>query len=142
MLKNRPQTSTLRRTLTHPLTYGLMLLFGLLAAGYFWISHSSSWKKRIRRDASASAVIFYQEMLGILARAGYTREPHLTPSEFSVRMANQHVIRITDLYHGARFGGRKLTDDEIAEVSHSLSEVRKIARARKSLKRRLSKIRK
>ena len=142
MLKNRPQPSTLRRTLTHPLTYGLMLLFGLLAAGYFWISHSSSWKKRIRRDASASAVIFYQEMLGILARAGYTREPHLTPSEFSMKMANQHVIRITDLYHGARFGGRKLTDAEIAEVSHSLSEVRKITRTGKSLKRRLRDLRK
>lgn len=62
-------------------------------------------RRAARHDARQSAVLFYNEMIDILARAGFKREPHQTPTEFARATGLAEAVELTDTYNGLRFGG-------------------------------------
>lgn len=61
-------------------------------------------RRAARHDARQSAVLFYNEMIDILARAGFKREPHQTPAEFAHGTGLVEAVELTDTYNGLRFG--------------------------------------
>jgi transglutaminase-like putative cysteine protease len=62
-------------------------------------------RRAARHDARQSAVLFYNEMIDILARAGFKREPHQTPTEFARATGLAEAVELTETYNGLRFGG-------------------------------------
>ncbi len=127
-----PQASSfsLKRFATHPLTLSLIGLAGLIVTALVWRKHNLSWQRRIKADAQGSAVAFYQEMLRMLERAGYKREPHQTPAEFAAQMSTPIVSEITQLYQRVRFGNEGLTDKQAALIGALLGELKKRLRER------------
>lgn len=61
-------------------------------------------RRAARHDARQSAVLFYNEMIDILARAGFKREPHQTPAEFARATGLAEAVELTETYNGLRFG--------------------------------------
>lgn len=118
---------------THPL---FLLLFGIgLALGslVMWRKQTSSWQRRIRQEPTASAIVFYQEMVNALARAGHHRLPEQTPQEFADLVALPSVSAITQLYQQVRFGGKSLSETEIKQIEISLKELRTLERSKHNL---------
>jgi hypothetical protein len=99
----------------------------------FWRKQTRSWQRRIKHEPIASAVVFYQEMLDSLARAGYERQPEQTPQEFADSIALPGVSAITKLYQQVRFGGRHLSEAEIRQIEIALKELRTLNRAANQL---------
>jgi protein-glutamine gamma-glutamyltransferase len=62
-------------------------------------------RRMSRGDAHQSAVLFYNEMLDVLARAGFKRAPHQTPLEFAAAVGIPEAVELTETYNGLRFGG-------------------------------------
>lgn len=100
-----------------------------LAAGtaLLWWRYRQSWGYRFRRDATRSAIAFYQEMLDALARAGRRKAPAQTPLEFAAQVNHPAVLELTQLYQQARFGQGGLQAGEIARVSQLLAELKQSA---------------
>ncbi|MGH9836611.1 MAG: DUF4129 domain-containing protein, partial [Blastocatellia bacterium] len=107
--------------------WALALLFLILAsiAAFFWRRHGQSWRRKVKRDAPASAIAFYQEMLKTLERGGRRRDPDQTPTEFATRLRMPAVTEITNFYQQVRFGNQPLDDGEIARISVLLSELKR-----------------
>ncbi len=124
-LVHKPSSDSLSRYFTHPLMLSLIGLAGVAAIAFLWHRFSSSWRRRVKRDAQGSAIAFYRDMLKVLERAGYKREPQQTPSEFASQLAMPGVTEITRLYNRTRFGNVRLTDDEIQRVDTLLHELKK-----------------
>ncbi|HSP06443.1 MAG TPA: transglutaminaseTgpA domain-containing protein, partial [Acidobacteriota bacterium] len=89
------------------------------------------WARK-RRDAllSRTPVLFYQEMLSILAKKGYSRPLHSTPAEFlqDIEMempqdGRSDLQTLTDLFYRARFGGYVLTIFDQAAIRESLRRI-------------------
>jgi len=84
---------------------------------------------RRRRALPAAPVAFYQTLLRLLARWGFTRRPAQTPMEFadSVAAAEPERLRlvpwITQQYYHARFGGRPLADSARRAVRDALAQL-------------------
>ncbi len=119
----------LPRLMLHPLALALYAVMGLAGGALVWRKKARSWQRRIKRDAVASAVAFYQEMLALLERAGYRRQPAQTPQEFAEALGMPSVGEITRLYQQVRFGGRQLTEAEVRRVDRLLRELKKNGRA-------------
>jgi protein-glutamine gamma-glutamyltransferase len=85
-----------------------------------------TWKRRglARRDGRECAVMFYEQMLAIAARAGLTKPTHETPMEFAAASDSQPIREITALYNRVRFGGAPLDEGETRRVSRLLSDLR------------------
>ncbi|HWX42513.1 MAG TPA: DUF3488 and transglutaminase-like domain-containing protein [Blastocatellia bacterium] len=83
--------------------------------GAFWIKH----------DQRTSAVLFYEQMLAIVARAGLIKGPDVTPLEFAAATGRPNVIEITRVYNSVRFGGLRLDDRETRRVAALLAELKK-----------------
>ena len=73
--------------------------------------------------ADASAVVFYERLLQLLARRGVKREPNLTPLEFAGGLDLQPALAITRAYNRVRFGGQQLSDSEAREIERALREL-------------------
>jgi transglutaminase-like putative cysteine protease len=88
------------------------------------------WRRRrlARGDHRATAVLFYEQMLAIAARAGLVKEPSQTPAEFADRTGLHQVREITDLYNSIRFGGAKLGDADTHRISILLFELKRAVR--------------
>ncbi|MCS7080125.1 MAG: DUF3488 and transglutaminase-like domain-containing protein [Chloracidobacterium sp.] len=92
----------------------------------WWLRWLTPFLRRmLRRDERESAVLFYDEMAALLARAGYRRAPHQTPLEFAAAVGFEEVLTITQAYNQARYSARPEVDS------------RRIDRALQSLRRRL-----
>lgn len=124
-LDRKPQPDAVGRFINYPLFLSIIGLAGLIALVSIWRKRRSSWQWRIKRDASSSAIAFYQEMLRALERIGYKREPHQTPSEFAAQLAMPGVSEITNLYQRTRFGNEGLTAEEVTRISTLLRELKK-----------------
>ena len=84
-----------------------------------------SWRHRFARDASASAIAFYEEMLAQLALCGQRRQAHQTPREFARQVSLPAVNELTQLYQQARFSAAPLSAmqiDRIGALLHALRE--------------------
>lgn len=99
-------------------------LAGIVPAAYAVLL----WARRRRRiEVSRTPVLFYQEMLSILEKKGFTRESHNTPSEFvraiekAIPGDKQDGIRqLTDLFYRARYGNYRLTSADHQKIQQSL----------------------
>jgi len=78
----------------------------------------------IKRDKRASAVMFYEQMLAILARARLIKSPDQTPFEFARAQKFGQVLEITEAYNNVRFGGAVLDEAETRRISKLLSELK------------------
>jgi transglutaminase-like putative cysteine protease len=74
-----------------------------------------------RRDASA--VVFYERLLALLARRGVKRNPDLTPLEFADRLGLQPALAITRAYNRVRFGGKTLSSSEASQIDEWLDQL-------------------
>jgi protein-glutamine gamma-glutamyltransferase len=81
--------------------------------------------KRRKRDHRASAVLFYEQMLAISARAGLRKGPEQTPLEFASACGYAQIQEITTVYNRVRFGGATLSDEETRKVSGLLAELKR-----------------
>ncbi|HEY6332539.1 MAG TPA: DUF3488 and transglutaminase-like domain-containing protein [Blastocatellia bacterium] len=82
----------------------------------------------LRRDQKRSAVLFYEQMLAILARAKLIKRADETPLEFAAGQRFGQVNEITRIYNSVRFGGKVLGDVEARTVSRLLSELKSAIR--------------
>jgi len=89
--------------------------------------------------AGSSILPFYEDLLRVLARAGYRRRPSETPREFvrAVIAGGGGTLApveiITSVYLRARFGGAELTDADMAQVQE---ERARLGAALKNLKKK------
>lgn len=137
-------------------TGGLMLGLTLsLMAGYVLIAHRKRrrfastgygpwwhrffimplWrrKKIAGGNNTASAILFYEEMLSLISRAGTVKPPDQTPREFATRSGFDQVRDITEIYNSVRFGGTSLGENEIRTVSKLLTELKQAIRRRRAI---------
>jgi hypothetical protein len=91
-----------------------------------------TWRRLIRskQDHSASAVLFYEQMLAALARAGRIKKPYQTPIEFASECNIAEVEVITDCYNRVRFGGARLTENDASGIQKALAQLKLLARHR------------
>jgi transglutaminase-like putative cysteine protease len=80
------------------------------------------------RDPRTSAVLFYEQMLAITARAGLIKRPDETPIEFAAGAEFPQVHEITVIYNRLRFGGVRLEEGEAARVSRLLADLKRETR--------------
>lgn len=96
------------------------------------------WRRRklAADNHTASAVLFYEEMLSLTSRAGLVKSHDQTPVEFAARSGFDQVREITEIYNRVRFGGARLGQSEISSVSNLLAELKQAIRHRRSNGRR------
>jgi hypothetical protein len=80
------------------------------------------------RDPRASAVLFYEQMLAIAARAGLIKKPEQTPIEFAEGAGFSQIDEITAVYNQVRFGGARLDDNDARRVSRLLADLKRESR--------------
>jgi transglutaminase-like putative cysteine protease len=99
------------------------------------------WRRGLlsSRDHQRSAVLFYEQMLSIAARAGMVKPPDQTPLEFAQSCGLAEVREITLAYNRARFGGARLTQSEAARVRKLLADLKLSARKSRKPRNRLRK---
>jgi hypothetical protein len=85
-----------------------------------WLTPLLRWS--LRRDECQSAVLFYNEMVALLSRAGYRRAPYQTPLEFALATGFEEVLTITHAYNQARYGGQLDLDPK--QVDRALEGLR------------------
>jgi transglutaminase-like putative cysteine protease/Na+-transporting methylmalonyl-CoA/oxaloacetate decarboxylase gamma subunit len=117
----------------------LLATAGAASAFFLWRRRYPLWRRRLKNDAGASAVAFYQEMLRTLERGGDKREPHQTPAEFAAQLSQPPVTEITRLYERIRFGNQPLNESEATRVGAALRELAE-SRKRRFLSQLLGRI--
>ncbi len=88
------------------------------------------------RDHRTSAVLFYEQMLAISARAGLIKQPDQTPREFAAQSDLDQIREITAVYNRVRFGGAQLTQGETRHLALLLAELKKTVRRLKRSKKK------
>lgn len=81
-------------------------------------------KWQTRADAKSSAILFYNEMLDILRRRGYSKRPGQTPLEFAQEMSLSEVSKLTEIYNRIRYSGVTLDSNQRVEIQKLLSRLR------------------
>jgi transglutaminase-like putative cysteine protease len=121
--------SFLRRTISQHgakiVLFGLAMIAAMLialAAARVW---RFGWRRALKFHADESkpetaAVEFYQRLLVALSRRGLTRETNQTPLEFASDLELQPALTITRAYNRVRFGGERLSENEIREIEREL----------------------
>lgn len=103
------------------------LLFLGLAGAYF-LRRSGRFlgmgrAKRARGGTEPVVVEFYERMTRALEARGLRRRDDETPLEFAAATGSADALKVTGAYNRVRFGGRKLSDAEVAEVEDCLRKV-------------------
>ena len=80
------------------------------------------------RNPRASAVLFYEQMLAIAARAGLIKKPEQTPLEFAEGAGFAQIDEITAVYNRVRFGGARLDETDAKRVSRLLADLKRESR--------------
>ena len=91
------------------------------------------WDLRISARAELTpqlATLHYQQMLRLLARGGWRKQPHQTPLEFAASLSAAElsvpVAQLTELYQVARFGARPA---EAKTMSNLLRSIKALVRS-------------
>lgn len=87
------------------------------------------WKQRVlKKNSWDIAPEYYLEMLDVLKRRGFEKQPFETPAEFANRVAaklpSPLLGRITELYYRNRFGNRPLSSQDWSEIYAALRQLR------------------
>ena len=85
---------------------------------------------RAREDHRTSALLFYEQMLALLARERLVKKPHQTALEFASECSIEEVGEITGVYHRVRFGAGKLSDRDVVRVRDLLAGLKQRLRKR------------
>lgn len=72
---------------------------------------------------SRSIVEFHERLQRVLESKGFVRENHQTPLEFAHAVGMAQVVNITEKYNRVRFGEKRLSRDESAEIDRWLEEL-------------------
>jgi hypothetical protein len=105
-----------------------------LSAGVVVVIIVRLWMKHLRRrHVIRTPILFYQEMLSILAKKGFPRPLHSTPAEFIKAIESQvpqqersDLGLLTDLFYRARFGGYLLSNSDQSLVRESLRRLQQL----------------
>jgi len=101
---------------------GIIFFSVLIHIGYQYLKKTRFFKELLKRQIRIS-VRFYAELIRILKRRGITRNPYHTPFEFleeniDKNSSEYHGIRIiTELFYKVRYGGKKLTSNEVNTIT-------------------------
>jgi len=92
------------------------------------------WRRKKMADSNhtASAILFYEEMLSLTSRAGMVKPPDQTPVEFAQQSGYDQVREITEIYNRVRFGGARLGESEIRSISKLLAGLKQTIRHRRA----------
>ncbi len=105
---------------------GILILAAMLLLVKGLVLRLRRWRQR--RMFSKSAVLFYQQMLSLLASRRYRKPTTQTALEFcnglSPGVIASAVRTLTTLYYKVRFGGLSLTEEEVGHVERLLEELR------------------
>jgi transglutaminase-like putative cysteine protease len=99
-----------------------LLVFAALRVRRFGWRRALSFSKE-EAKGETSAILFYERLLGLLARRGLQRNPDLTPLEFANGIDYQPALAITRAYNRVRFGGQKLSPVELREIDNVLQQL-------------------
>jgi hypothetical protein len=116
--------------LTSPVPWVFLLACGL-AWRFLMPCLPPAKRRRIRRffsrKRSSTQVDFYDDLLWILTRIGYRKSPADTGLEFARRLAGQlpdtEVSWLTHQYYAIKFGGKRLSSDDLVEIERCLQVV-------------------
>jgi transglutaminase-like putative cysteine protease len=100
----------------------LVVVFGVMRVRRFGWRWALSFQKR-KPKQETSVVVFYERLLGLLARRGLQRNPDLTPLEFASNLDFQPALAITRAYNRVRFGGQELAPAELREIEQTLKQL-------------------
>jgi len=110
-----------------------LVLLMLSSALLLYVAMKYLVRARKRSRVSRTPILFYQEMLSILERKGFVREPQITPTEFLQNIQsdlpenyNEDIDRVTNLFYRARFGNYPLTPHEQNSVRSSLARLEQL----------------
>jgi hypothetical protein len=80
---------------------------------------------RAREDHRTSALLFYEQMLSVLARQRLLKKPYQTPLEFAGDIGIDEVSEITAVYHRVRFGGGEFSGSDAVRVHGLLAGLKR-----------------
>ncbi len=83
-----------------------------------------------KRDHRASVILFYEQMLAVVAKAGLVKTPDQTPMEFAATSGYAQIREITSLYNRVRFGKANLDEGEVRRISDLLANLKQAIQQR------------
>lgn len=101
-----------------------------LAIGIFVIRkivRSGVWRRiyeRLRLGHTRSSVEFYDRLVELMKAQGVVRPAFQTPMEFAAATGFGDVVAITKHYNDVRFGDKRLTGEETAEIAEMLDRLK------------------
>lgn len=123
--------------LTRSNTFGLMALLGLLLIGWGAFRGATTVLRWIRREQGAActpdeiaAQQFYAQALRALRAHGFTKPASATPREFFTNVAAAweeaapSLVPLTDLYYRVRFGGERVSANDVQVADELLARLR------------------
>ena len=119
-----------------PVALGILVGLALLLRGRALARRVAIlWGMRIAPDSLLTprlATFHYQQMLRLLARRGFNKQPEQTPREFAASLPATEiggpVAQLTDLYQMARFGAHSADKQRISQL---LASIRRLLRSRR-----------
>jgi hypothetical protein len=114
-----------------PILFGLGVVVALIVAVFLarrvrrlgWWRGLQVWN--VSDEIESSHVDFYERLLALLARRGFTRESHQTPLEFAAQVNVADAATITWAYNRVRFGRQDLSTAERRALEESLANLEK-----------------
>lgn len=91
-----------------------------------WRPGLLAWSRRANREGSA--VVFYEQLIRLLEKRGFKREPHQTPMEFAVAIGVNEASAITRAYNRVRFGAEQLSTSERKQIEALLATLERSGR--------------
>ncbi len=123
--------------LTRSNTFGLLALLGLLLVGWGGFRAATSLRRWIRREPGRSrspdeiaAQQFYTQALRELRAHGFIKPDSATPREFFANVAAAWqeaapcLLPLTDLYYRVRFGGERVSANDVQVADDLLARLR------------------
>jgi transglutaminase-like putative cysteine protease len=112
-----------------PILFSLGVVVALIVAVFLtrrvrrlgWWRGLQVWN--VSDEIESSRVDFYERLLALLARRGYTRESHQTPLEFAAQVNVADAATITWAYNRVRFGRQDLSTAERRTLEESLANL-------------------
>lgn len=83
------------------------------------------------KNPQGAAVLFYNEMLSIMARFGWKKPKYLTPLEFAAQTHMPEVLAVTEYYNRVRYGRDEQAALDVKRMQEMLKRVKEAVRQRR-----------
>jgi transglutaminase-like putative cysteine protease len=104
-------------------TLVVMVLLAVRIRRLGWVRGLRIWQSDNGREDSQ--IDFYERLLRILEKEGFTREKHQTPAEFAEMVGANEAAMITSVYNRVRFGKQQLSVQESSALQQALARLEK-----------------